>query len=238
MPVALAAVIAVVVAMIRLMGNSSSAHFSRVEAAGASASRTRRSRIRQNSDGHGDPTRNSCQFRYIGRICGPCKRAGIRQQWPDARCHTSRKIHVLFSLWRSGPPQFAKRVDHCAAAATAGDPRVAAAWPNWRRRRAGRVREARLAPRGADRGGGRSSGSRSTATTSSPRPSIIAACELFVRAIVNPLVILLAVLAIVSLLTDDSGAAIVMVVMVVLGVSPAVLAGSAGRHGRGRSSRP
>jgi P-type Mg2+ transporter len=42
--------------------------------------------------------------------------------------------------------------------------------------------------------------------------------KLFVRAILNPLVILLAALAIISVLTDDPGSAVVMFVMIVLGV--------------------
>jgi Mg2+-importing ATPase len=43
--------------------------------------------------------------------------------------------------------------------------------------------------------------------------------ELLIKALLNPLVILLAILAIVSLLTGDSRAAVVMTIMVILGVS-------------------
>jgi Mg2+-importing ATPase len=43
--------------------------------------------------------------------------------------------------------------------------------------------------------------------------------QLFIHAVLNPLVLLLAVLAVVSLLTGDARAAIVMAVMIVLGVS-------------------
>ena len=60
--------------------------------------------------------------------------------------------------------------------------------------------------------------------------------RLFVRACLNPLVILLAVLALVSLATGDVRAGVVMLVMVVLGVVAALRSGGPGRTPPPRSS--